>query len=92
LDYEEDHNLIALLRGLLEELGGEQDQTIYGAFLDVQGTSSLLTADYCQLYNALSRSNLLNGEGLRIEDFMMLRDKCGCILDQEWEDIQHFSL
>jgi hypothetical protein len=105
-DYQEAHRLVVPLRDLLEELGGEPDQfqhgcddqysavhgrIIYGEFVQVLGTSSLLEADHRRLYNAISRSNPLEGEGLAIENFMMLRDKCSRILNQEWECIGYFS-
>lgn len=67
-DYQEAHHLVVLLRGSLEQLGGEpgqfqhrcddqysavQSQIICGEFVQVPGSSFLLEADHRRLYNAM---------------------------------------
>lgn len=98
-DYAQAHHIVALTRGLLEELGGEQDRfqrrfdlqystrenhVIYGAIVDINGTGSMDKIDLEQMHKAMSRSKLIRDRGLAFTEVVRLVEICRRVLEQDW--------
>ncbi|KAJ3454995.1 hypothetical protein MRS44_013595 [Fusarium solani] len=98
-DYAQAHHIVALARGLLEELGGEQDRfqrrfdlqysarenhVIYGAIVDIEGTGSMEEADPEQMHKAMSRSKLIRDQKLVSTEVVQLMNTCRHVLEQDW--------
>ncbi|RSL78737.1 hypothetical protein CEP52_017606 [Fusarium oligoseptatum] len=98
-DYAQAHHIVALARGLLEELGGEQDRfqrrfdllystrenhVIYGAIVDIEGTGSMEETDPEQMHKAMSRSKLVRDQNLASTEVVQLMNTCRHVLEQDW--------
>lgn len=97
-DYDQAHHIIALARGLFEELGGERDpfqhrydpqysilenQMICGAIIEVEGACSMENIDSVQMHKAISRSSLIGDEKLDPAEVLELINTCRKVVE-DW--------
>ena len=91
ISVDEIYHCISLMRGLIEEVGGEEDdlqhqfdpqysmlvnQQIYGAVVDIFGSSSIEGTNLDALQRALSLSSVLKHNSLEVSEFQELVGIC----------------
>lgn len=96
-DYDASHHTIALVRDLIEILGGEEEPlqhrydqqcsvednyNICGAIVDIEGTCSMEDVDPVQMHKAISRSRLMKGKELTMTEVDQLIAICRYVLEQ----------
>lgn len=92
------YHRIALYRGLLEAVGGNEDplqhyfdprvsptvnHKICCDVIDIEGSNSFENFDKGRMCQALSRSKLLGGQALETEDIMQFKQLCGDVLGMD---------
>ncbi|KAL6406063.1 hypothetical protein AUP68_10624 [Ilyonectria robusta] len=92
------YHRIALYRGLLEAVGGNEDplqhyfdprvsptvnHKICCDVIDIEGSNSFENFDKGRMCQALSRSKLLGGQALGTEDIMQFKQLCGDVLGMD---------